>query len=287
MEKIISIHTHLFYICVTLLFCNQYTNCAGSQTIVVVMPGLLDGGFDFLTNQQKSITKARVNHPHTSLNPSKQIHSYNKTITVYCNNIEGKKMDLGGPACVQFYKEMILDAHKKYPDENLILAGGSQGSVGPFGALLELLEENHPVTHKIKGIMIESCLASTHTTINHIISQRPLINRIPEYSPVIAPLLAEYAGVLCYPLWVFEKVKSLVCKGYRPLTDNLHITYDAFQPQMASYLNLLNTKYPDFFNTLPLLIFHSKGDPLIPYNVADHMFLCLPQHCIQFNIVNS
>ena len=54
------------------------------------MPGLLDGGFDFLTNQQKSITKARVNHPHSLLNPSKEMYIYNETIAVHCNNIEGK-----------------------------------------------------------------------------------------------------------------------------------------------------------------------------------------------------
>jgi hypothetical protein len=224
------------------------------ERIIIHMPGSLDGGFSFL-NPDIPFLKNRKRYS-VSLNPEKKFYSscISKTTLIYTNNLPFNAMDLGGPACVAFYKEMTLDAHAQYPNAELILAGASQGSVGPFGALAEFAEESHAVVSKIKKVLIEAALGSTHETINFHVEKIPLLKILPYFSKKIAPLLAEYI--------------PRFAPGFA--------AYDAFAPQMYYYIDAMK-KNSEKLNHIKFYIMHDLYDDIIPYECAENVNSLLPK----------
>lgn len=240
--------------------------------VIVHMNGNLYGGLDYLnlaivapTQNNASIqstdtgrtkrTKLHKYYYNRNLNPDKSffkeddLSEQNSTaVMIYTNNLPINQMDLGGPRCVQFFKEMILHAHKTYPNAKLILAGASQGSVGPFGALVELAKENHTTLGKISHVLIESVLGSTHETIN---SQVPFIAQI---SPKILPLLAEYIPGFIQPGFAY---------------------YDAFAPQLVNFAEQLNTNATSH---IKYVLVHDQQDPIIPVSCAHTVVATLQKH---------
>lgn len=222
---------------------NDYVN-----TVIIHMPGTCDGGFDFLNPplQNFSIQKRFS----TDMNNDRKIvyshcSTLSKTTYIYTNNLSINKMDLGGPSCVAFFKEMILHAHTTYPNADLILVGGSQGSVGPFGALAELIKEkNIPILSKIKAVMVEAVLGSTHETINFHAQKIPILKILPSISNKIAPLIAEYMPRF-FP-------------GFAQ--------YDAFASQLYHYIEIINRS--EDVNQIKFLMLHDTNDEIIPCSCA-------------------
>lgn len=221
-------------------FCCQASTNDYVNTVIIHMPGTCDGGFDFLNPplQNFSIQKRFS----TDMNNGKVIrYSKNSKKHIYTNNLAINKMDLGGPSCVKFFKEMILHAHTTYPHADLILVGGSQGSVGPFGALAELIQEkNIPILSKIKAVMVEAVLGSTHETINFHAQKIPILKILPSISKKIAPLIAEYMPRF-FP-------------GFAQ--------YDAFAPQLYHYIEIINRS--EDVNQIKFLMLHDTNDEIIP-----------------------
>jgi hypothetical protein len=229
------------------------------QTVIVHMPGTLDGGFNFLNptlfpQDGKFNFKARYNQ---ELNPTKTFYpcSALPNCFIYSNNIPLTDMDLGGPHCVSFYKNMILEAYKDYPNANIILVGGSQGSVGPFGALAELIQKNHPVLSKIKKVLVRAILGSTYETINFHARKIPILNILPYFSDKITPLLAEYLP---------RFMPGFAC-------------YDAFAPQLYHYIQQINTS--NAIANINFYMIHDQNDEIIPCSCAQKAAQLLEKNC--------
>lgn len=232
---------------IVILFFFFYCQASNNDvnTVIIHMPGTCDGGFDFLNppSQNFNIEKRFS----TDMNNDKVIKYCSSTSTgqkiscIYTNNLAINKMDLGGPSCVKFFKEMILHAHTTYPHADLILVGGSQGSVGPFGALAELIrEQNTEILSKIQAVAVEAVLGSAHETINFHAQKIPILKILPCISKKIAPLLAEYMPRF-FP-------------GFAQ--------YDAFAPQLYHYIETINTS--DHVNHIKFLMLHDTNDEIIP-----------------------
>jgi hypothetical protein len=221
------------------------------ETIIIHMPGLSDKGLNFLNPKMPELQKFDFRRRYNNaLNPEETFYECNKvgdcnTTLIYTNNISLKEMDLGGPRCIQFYKSMILRAYFLYPDADIILIGASQGSVGPSGALTELIDENHPVVFKIKKVLVEAALGSIHETLNFHAQKIPILKFLPCISTKIVPLIAEYCSFLMMP-------------GFA--------RYDAFAPQMYHHIQRINTS--DKTNHIRFFIFHDQNDEIIPCSCA-------------------
>lgn len=238
------------------------------KTVIVHMPGNADGGLDFLNPEllENGFFDIKSRYSNT-LNPKKDIHIYNDKLFerfIYTNNIALNDMDLGGPNCVEFYKKMILEVNKLFPDAEIILAGASQGSVGPFGALAKLAEENNPVVSKIKKVLIEAALGSTHETINFYVKKIPLLKILPYFSKKIGPLLAEYL-----PRFI---------PGFA--------AYDAFAPQMYHYIDTI-THNSELLKDIKFYIIHDLYDDIIPYQCAENVHSLLPKNQAYFKLTKN
>lgn len=213
-----------------------------NQTVIVHMPGLLNRGGQFL-NKNINYEPNFKNRMTQTLNKSKTFHQcplFENTL-IYTNNLAYIDMDLGGKACVDFYRKMIIKAYSKHPKSNLFLIAGSQASVGPFGALVKLTKEKHPVVENIKKIVIIAALGSVHDTIHFNALKVPFIKYLALISKRIAPLLMEYIMPLPF-----------VAK------------YDAFEKEMVHYVQILKKL------NLPIdvMIMHDIDDDLIPVRCA-------------------
>lgn len=233
--------------CMLLFFFHACFSSENNETIIVHMPGLLNRGGQFL-NKNINYEPSFKDRMTKTLNESKVFHQcplFENTL-IYTNNLAYIDMDLGGKACVDFYRKMIIKAYSKYPKSNLFLIAGSQASVGPFGALVKLTKEKHPVVENIKKIAIIAALGSVHDAIHFNALKVPFIKYLALISKKIAPLLMEYIMPLPF-----------VAK------------YDAFEKEMVHYVQILKKL------NLPIdvMIMHDIDDDLIPVQCAQTIAL--------------
>jgi hypothetical protein len=153
-------------------------------------------------------------------------------------NLPIKRMDLGQKNCQEFYDQLVLKHIDQY--DEVVLGGGSQGSVAPLLFILKHKDEPK-IIKKIIGVTIEACLGSANFTIN---SKGPAFIRDNCY--VLAPFIAEIIGLL--PI-----VPGLAC-------------YDACGPQLINIVEEIGKS--ESLQNIPITIFHSKQDPVIPVEVA-------------------